>query len=203
MRGSPTSRGTPASVRRSGSLPLRRRAAAPGKSTRPTPATCRPPALVCDCEYLITHDQRAWQEMTDGRGPPPKGKGHPRREDPGTRRPSAEGQLGPTGGNRIRASRGRPRDARPRLFENSAEEPAGPSRQPPNPDAGAERDVDALADRDRAVHRARRDRRHTRDLGNLMGDRRSLSSRNPPAREGARRPVVARRGRIGLTHCRA
>ena len=75
MRGSPTSRGTPASVRRSGSLPLRRRAAAPGKSTRPTPATCRPPALVCDCEYLITHDQRAWQEMTDGRGPPPKGKG--------------------------------------------------------------------------------------------------------------------------------
>ena len=137
MRGLPTSRGTPASVHRLGSLPLRRRAAAPGKSTQPTPATCRPPALVCDCEYLITQppvgqgDQRAWQEMTDGRGPPPKGKGHPRREDPGTRRPSAERQLGPTGGNRIRSSRGRPRRAATvveTLRRGPGPRPRGPSR---------------------------------------------------------------------------
>ena len=110
MRGSPTSRGTPASVRRSGSLPLRRRAAAPGKSTRPTPATCRPPALVCDCEYLITHDQRAWQEMTDGRGPPPKGKGtleEKPRHSPSVGREAARID----GGNRIQSSRGRPRRA--------------------------------------------------------------------------------------------
>ena len=142
MCGSPTSSGTPASVRRLGSLPLRRRAAAPGKSTRPTSATCGPSALVCDCDYPITQppvgqgDQRAWQEMPTA-GSPAKGKGHPEEKTPALavhRQRGSSDRQAATGSDRAEEDP----DARPRLSRPFAEDPApaqGPQPKHASPKA--------------------------------------------------------------------